>query len=402
MDFSFTEEQELIRKSVREWCAKNLSLEKVREMDTKQVIPQEVIKGMADLGIIMPTVPIEHGGAGLDWVTACIIAEEVGYADITIAIPAGFCVVEGAWGWTLDKYCSEMVRKEYVQPAIRGEKFVGIATTEEGGGSDVAAFKSTARKEGDEWVINGEKMYISGTEEVKKMGGGYWITVRTSPAPTERPHLGMTSFFLPIDAPGVEVTKRFDDMGRMAISTGGFTMDEVRLSDEYRVGEVGKGFYVTMEGFDNARLVISASAVGVADRALEVGIAYAKTRKVFGQPIAKNQGISFEMADIAAETEAIRALVYKTAWMTDKKYQENRFSALEVAKYMSMIKLLSPHHALETLKKAMIWMGAYGYTKEAPLEMGLRGVFSYCVGAEGALNIQRLVIVRELLGREFK
>ncbi|MCJ7631539.1 acyl-CoA/acyl-ACP dehydrogenase [Candidatus Bathyarchaeota archaeon] len=402
MDFSFTEEQELIRKAVREWCTKNLSLEKVREMDTKQTIPQEVIKGMADLGILFPSVPREHGGAGLDWVTACIIAEEVGYADITIAIPAGFCVVEGAWGWTLDKYCSETVRREYVQPAIRGEKFVGIATTEPEGGSDVAAFKSTARKEGNEWVINGEKMYISGIEEAKRMGGGYWITVRTSPAPPERPHLGMTSFFLPIDAPGVEATKRFDDMGRMAISTAGFTMNDVRLSDDYRIGEVGKGFYITMEGFDNARLVISASAVGVATRALEIGMNYTKTRKLFGQPIAKYQGISFEMADLAAETEAIRALVYKTAWMNDKKYQENKFSTLEVTKFMSMIKLLSPHHALETIEKAMIWMGAYGYTKECPLEMGLRGLFSYCIGAEGALNIQRIVIVRELLGKEFR
>jgi len=155
VDYNFTEEQELIRKSVREWCEKNLPIEKVREMDTKQRIPREIVKGMGDLGILLPTVPTEHGGAGLDWVTACIISEEMGYADVTIAIPAGFQVVEGGWGHDIDKYCTEKVRKEYIQPAIRGEKFVGIATTEPGGGSDVAAFKCTGRKDGDEhdWLL---------------------------------------------------------------------------------------------------------------------------------------------------------------------------------------------------------------------------------------------------------
>lgn len=401
VDFSFTEEQELIRKSVRAWCEKNLPIEKIREMDTKQRIPKEIIKGMGDLGILIPTIPKEHGGAGLDWVTACVIAEEMGYADITIAIPAGFQVVEGAWGFAIDRYCSERVRKEYMQPAIRGEKFAGIATTEPGGGSDVAAFKCTAKKEGNEWILNGEKAYISGTEECKEMGGGYWILNRSGPLTPEAPYRNMTGFFLPFDAPGVEISKRYDDMGRMALSCGAFTMKDVRLSDDYVVGEVNRGFYPTMEGFDNARLVISASAIGVAQRALEIGMDYIKTRKAFGRPIGKFEGIQFELADLYAETEALRALVYKVAWMQDKRYQEGRFSPLEMAKWISYIKLKAPWHALKCLEKAMIWLGAWGYTKECPLEMGYRGVMSYCIGAEGAINIQRIVIGRELLGREY-
>ena len=400
VDYNFTEEQELIRKSVREWCSKNLAMEKIREMDTKQEVPREVIKGMGELGILLPTVPTEHGGAGLDWVTACIIAEEIGYWDVTIAIPAGFVVVEGGWGHDIDKYCSEKVRKEYIQPAINGDKFVGIGATEPGGGSDVAAFKCTGRKEGDEWVLNGEKAYISGTEECKEWGGGFWTPVRTGPAPPEAAHRNMTGFFVPFDAPGVEISKRYDDMGRMALSCGAYTMTDVRLSDEYVVGEVNKGFYPTMEGFDNARILISMSAVGVAQRCLEIGMDYIKERKAFGRPIGKFEGIQFQLADLYAQNEALRALCYKVAWMTDQR-EAGKISALEATKWISYTKLMCPWHALKCAETAMIWLGAWGYTKECALEMAYRGVMSYCVGAEGATNIQRIVIGRELLGREF-
>lgn len=400
IDFSFTEEQELFRKAIREWCEKNLTLEKVREFDTKQEIPKEIIKQMADLGLLVMTAPEEHGGAGADWVTACIAAEELGYADISIAIPV-FFLVESSWGFVLDRYCTERAREEIIRPAIRGDGFAGIATTEAGGGSDVAAFKSTGKKEGNEWIINGEKTYISGTEEAAKMGGGYFITVRTSPAPPGAPHKGMTAFALPMNKPGVEISKRFEDMGRMAISTGGFTMKNVRLSDDYLMGEVGKGFYYTMEGFDGARLLIGATCIGAAKRALEIGMDYIKERKAFGRPIGKFQGIHFELADDWAELAALRSLVYRTAWMMDKKYQEKRFSPLEVAQYISACKLKCPHFAFRTFEHAMLWLGAWGYTRECPLEMGLRGVMSYCVGAEGATNIQRVVIARELLGPEF-
>ena len=401
VDFSFTEEQELFRKAVREWCEKNLPLEKVREMDSNQRIPREIIRGMADLGLLLMTIPEEHGGTGADWVTTCIAAEELGYADISIAVPV-FFLVEASWGFVVDRYCTEQVREEYVKKAVKGDGFVGIATTEAGGGSDVANVKSTGKKEGEFWILNGEKLYISGTEEAKEMGGGYFVLARTAPPPTpEKHHLGMTAFFLPINAPGVEIVKRFDDMGRMAISTGGFVMNNVKIPDSYKIGEEGKGFYLTMEGFDAARLLIGATCLGAAKRALELGMDYIKERTAFGRPIGKFEGIQFELADDWAELEALRSLVYRTAWMMDKKYQEGKFSAREVSKYISACKLKVPSFAFEVFKHVMLWFGAYGYTKECPLEMGLRGVMSYVIGAEGALNIQRIIIARELLGREY-
>jgi acyl-CoA dehydrogenase len=400
VDFSFTEEQELFRKALREWCDKNLPIEKIREMDCEGEIPHQLIKSMGDMGLLIMTAPQEHGGADADWVTACIAGEELGYADVSIALPV-LWLVESSWGFVVDRYCSEEVREAVIRKAFRGDAFIGIASTESGGGSDVAAFKSTARKEINDWVLNGEKMYISGTEEAKKLGGGYFVLARTSPAPPEAMHRGMTGFYLPMDAKGVEINKRFDDMGRMAISTGGFMMNDVRIPDSYRIGEVDRGFYLTMEGFDNARILVAAVCVGAAQRALEIGMDYIKERKAFGRPIGKFEGIQFELADDWAHLQALRSLVFRTAWMNDKKYREGKFSPLEVSRMIAACKLIAPHFAFDVYKRVMIWLGAYGYTKECPLEMGLRGIMSYCVGAEGAANIQRTVIARELLGKEY-
>ncbi len=401
VNFGFTEEQELFRKVLREWCQKNLPIEKVREIDTKQWIPDEIIKGMADLGLWLMTAPEDHGGLGADWVTACIAAEELAYADLTIAIPVHF-LVESSWGFVADKYCSERVREECIRPSIKGEAFIGIGTTEAGGGSDVAAFKTTAKKDGNDWIVNGEKTYISGTEECVHLGkGGFWITARTSPAPPEASHRGMTSFYLPMTAPGVEVSKRFDDMGRMGISCGAFTMKDVRLPNDYLMGEEGKGFYMTMEGFDLARLLIGATSIGCSQRALEIGMEYLKERKAFGRPIGKFGMIQYELADDYARLEALRSLVYRTAWMINERYKTKSFTALECAKLISTVKLLGPPLAFKIFYDTMIWLGAWGYTKECPLEMGMRGIMSYVIGAEGALNIQRVVLVRELLGKEY-
>jgi len=412
IDFSETEEQKLMVKGVKEWCEKNLTPERVREMDDKgHPFPRDVVEGLASLGVIMGTVPLEHGGQGIDWVTQAMIAEVIGYYDPTIATAAALMAVETGWGFTLDRYCSDIVRDEYVKPAIRGEKFVGIATTEQGGGSDVAAIKSTAEKDGDEWIINGEKLFTSGTEECKKWGGGYWILVRTGPASPEAPHRNMTCFFLPINAEGVETQKPLRDAGRTALSTGGLIMENVRLSDEYRLGDVGKGFYYTMEGFDNARLLIASSCVGVIRRILDDAIPYIKERKAFGYPLAKYQAIQFEAAEIYTHMEALRLLVQKAAWMQDIRYKEEgkvkktaeakTFKPTEIAKWISMVKMLGPSLALDTAKKAMMWLGAAGYTKDHLFEAAWRGVMSYVVGAEGGLNIQKIVIARELLGKEF-
>jgi acyl-CoA dehydrogenase len=397
IDFSFTEEQNLFREAIREWLAKNLPIEKVRENDKTHELPKDVIKGIGDLGLLLMTIPEEHGGAGADWVTTTIAAEELGYADITVALPV-FFLVQASWGYVVDRWCTDAVRDACLKKATKGDSFIGIGVTEPGGGSDVAAFTTNLTKVDGGWNVNGEKTYISGVPECKEMGGGYFVSGYND---RSKGHRGMTAFYMPIDTPGVEISNRLDNMGRMAISTAGFKMTDVFVPDEYQLGDTGRGFYLTMEGFDAARVLVSASCMGAAQRALEIGIDYIKERRAFGQPLAKYQGIQFDLADMAAHHEAIRNLIYKTAWLMDQKYQHGTFTALEVSKYISMCKLLAPHHALDTMRRTMYWMGAYGYTEECPLEMGLRGVMSYCIGAEGSANIQKIVIARETLGRDW-
>lgn len=397
IDFSFTEEQELFREAMKEWLTKNIPLEKVRENDENHELPKSLIKGLGDLGLLCMTLPEEHGGAGADWVTATIAAEELGYADISVALPV-FFLVQASWGYVVDKYCTDAVRDACLRKAAKGESFIGIGVTEPGGGSDVAAYQTTLKRGDDHWMVNGEKTYISGTAECQEIGGGYFVSGYSD---RSKGHRGMTAFYLPINAPGVEVTKRFDNMGRMAISTGGFKMTDVKVPDEYQIGDTGRGFYLTMEGFDAARVLVSASCIGAAERALDFGMDYIKERRAFEQPLAKFQGIQFDLADMASHHEAVKLLIYKTAWMMDQKYQHGTYTPLEVSKYISMCKLLAPHMALDTFRRVMLWMGAYGYTKECPLDMGLRGVMSYCIGAEGTANIQKLVIARETLGREW-
>ena len=402
MDFRLTEEQKMIRKTVQEWGEDNLTPEAVRKMDTEgHPFPSFIPAGLAELGVLMGTIPLEDGGSALDWQTQALISEELGYYDPSGATLAACMAVMTGWGYTLNKYASERVKEEYIKPAIRGEKFVGIAATEPGGGSDVAAFKSKAERDGDHWVLNGEKTFISGVEEACEWGGGYWVNVRTGPPPKDAHHKNMTAFFVPVDAEGVQPAKPYRDSGRNAVSTSGFQMDNVRIPAEFMLGEEGRGFYQTMEGFDNARILIAAGTAGVTRRILDDAMDYIKEREAFGRPIAKYEGIQFELVELYRELEAQRLITYKTAWMQDQRYQEDAFHPTEVAKWISMGKWKGPQLAVRAANRAMHWLGAAGYSDEYLFELAWRGNMSFCVGAEGAENIQKLVIGRELLGKDY-
>ena len=194
IDFSFSEEQELFREAIREWASKSLDLEQVRENDENHRIPRNIIKEMGELGLLCLTLPEEHGGAGVDWVTASIAAEELGYADISVAVPVLY-LVQASWGFVVNKYCTESVRDAVLRKAVKGESFIGIGVTEPGGGSDVAGFKTVLRPVDDGgWLVNGEKTYISGTAEAEELGGGYFVSGyndrRFAPRPNSSLHNG--------------------------------------------------------------------------------------------------------------------------------------------------------------------------------------------------------------------
>ncbi|HUT00052.1 MAG TPA: acyl-CoA dehydrogenase family protein [Candidatus Thermoplasmatota archaeon] len=397
MDFTWTEEQELWRKTVREFAQKKIT-PKIREIDTNKKIPEQLIKDMAQLGLLAPTVSKEYGGAEIDWMMACIAAEELGRADISLAIPVLY-LVESAWGYIFSRYGTPAAKAEYLPRITSGDAFCGIAVTEPEGGSDiVGATKTQAEKKDDHWLVNGEKMFISGVSESKNWGGVHLTLAWTEKS---KGHKGFSFFAVPLkDTPGIKTTL-LEDMGRMGISTGGFSMEDVKLSDQYLIGEKNKGFYYAMEGFNAARVLIGATCVGAAEAALELGKDHIKTRRSFGRPLATFEGIQFPLAEHYCNIESVKLLAYKAAWTMDKMYKEKKCTHQDVALAAAMCKLLAPIHAFEVMNEVADWLGATGYTKEYPIEMGIRGVRSYSIGAEGTMNIMRIIIARELLGKDF-
>ncbi len=399
MDFSWNEEQRLWRQAVRDFAQKEIA-PRVREIDSEEHIPREIVKGMADLGLLAPVCSEEYGGAGMDWTLATIAAEELGRADISLAVPVLY-LVEAAWGFIFDQYGPPELKAEILPRVTAGDAFLGIATTEPEGGSDIlGACHTKALRQGDEWVVNGEKVFISGVRESLEMGGIHLLLTRTDPNPTAG-HKAFTFLALPLKGTAGITPTFFDDMGRMGISTGGFAMEDVRLPADNVVGTVNRGFYHAMEGFSAARVLIGATCVGAAEAVLELGTDHVKQRRAFGRPLASYEGISFPLANHYADLESTRLLVYKAAWTLDQKYGPGTKSHADIALAAALAKLRAPQVGFEIMNEVADWFGAMAYTKESPVEMGIRGIRSYSIGAEGAMNIMRLIITRELLGPEF-
>ncbi len=397
MDFGWTDDQKMWRKAVRDFAQKKIT-PRSREIDSTGHIPEDIIKAMAEMGLLAPTVSEEYGGQGMSVTMATIAAEELGRAEISLALPVMY-LVEASWGYVFDRFAQPELKAEILPKVTAGKAFLGIATTEPGGGSDIlGATRCKAERRDDGWVLNGEKMYISGIRESLAMGGVHMTLVRTDPAGE---HKGFTFFAVPIkDNPNLQTTL-LEDWGRQGISTGGFNMDNLSLPDKHVIGEVNRGFYHAMEGFTLARILIGATCVGAAEAGLNMGVEYIKQRRAFGMPLASHQGIAFPAAERFTDIETARLLTYKAAWLADELYGNGSAKHKDVALAAAMAKLRAPIMAFETLNEVANWLGAMGYTKEYPIEMGIRGVRSYSIGAEGAMNIMRIIIARELIGAEY-
>jgi acyl-CoA dehydrogenase len=396
LDFGFSEEQELFRGAIREGLSKYLT-PKVKELDEKREIPRDTLREMAKLGLLGITIGEEFGGMKADFVTSSIAAEEIGRADITLATGV-YYLLEAGWGFIFDKYGQHEAKAEVLPRVTSGEYFLGIASTEPGGGSDVANERTVAKRIGDKYVLKGEKMYISGVAEAAKFGGGFLLFAKTNP---ELGHKGMTIIYTSVkDSPKIK-TSVIRNMGREGISTGGIILDDAEVPIRYRVGEENSGFYYAMEGFNNARVLVSAASIGAAQRVLEMGVEYIRNREVFGEKLSKYQGIQFQLAEHYAKLEAARSLVYRAAWMIDEAYKSQRFTKSDVVKVVASVKWLAPTVAFDAIKDALTWFGAYGYSKDGIVEASLRGAFSYLMGAEGALNVMKQLLAKEILGRDF-
>jgi len=405
LDFRFTEEEELFRRSVREFCQKHIEPVWV-DIDEKREIPIELYNRMADQGLLGIPIKPEYGGPGGTVTMAAIAVEEIAYADPSVAV-AVYTLLQNGWPLALQLFGNEEAKSEILPKVVKNEAFFGIATTESQGGSDLGGIKVTAEKKGENWVLNGEKMYISGVGEIEKLpwGGGWWLLARTGPLEEGHRALTVYAFLAKKDGKVVEGYEPtlVDEIGRGGLTTGGFNLTNVEVEDKYRVGDVNRGFYLSMEGFNIARILVAAACIGAGRWALDQAVEWFKQRKLFGQHISAFQGVSFKFAELYTRLEAAKFFVYKAAWMADKIYLEKdpTFKPMDLNVPASMAKMMAPETCVAIIEETMKWYGAYGYSKECPLYRALLGTFSYVIGAEGAQNIMRYIIARDIIGREY-
>jgi acyl-CoA dehydrogenase len=403
MHFEESDEERMFREAVHDFAQKYVAPVWKEYDEHSHEIPRDLIKKMADQMLWAPTVSEEYGGAGISMTMACIAAEELAKADLSIALPVMY-LVEASWALIFDMYGTHEAKSEILPRVCKGDLFFGIATTEPTGGSDlVNTTRTIIKPKGDGYVVNGEKVYISGVRESEKYGGVYFTLGKSNP---KGDHKAFDAFILPLNMgkgvhPGITTTL-FEDMGRMGVSTGGFNIEDVEIPKHYIIGERGRGFYYGMEGFAGARCIIAATCLGAAQGCFDIGVEYVKQRSQFGRPLAAFEGIMFEGAHNWMNLEAGRQLTYKAAWAWDQHYREGRkdISKLDIAKWTAAAKYKVPHDALKLITDMMTWHGAFGYTKECPLEASYRGVRSYTIGAEGGAHVQLIVIGREIFGPE--
>lgn len=392
MEYALTEEAEAFRRSVQEGLSKNLT-PRVREIEKNGEIPRDILKHLSSMGLLGITIGEEYGGMGADTTLTTIAAEEVGRADTTLATGV-FFLLEAGWGYIFYKYGRNDAKEEVLPRVTSGDYFLGIASTETTGGSDVAGERTRATKSGTHYIISGEKAYISGVNEAAKYGGGFLLLAKTRP---ELGHKGMSMIYTPVKGMNGITTSLIKNMGREGISTGIITLNNVEVPEKYLIGEENRGFYYAMEGFTRARVFVSAASIGAAQRILELGIDYAKNREVFGKKLSSYQAVRFEAAEFYSKLEAVKALVYKAAWAVDRHYKDGAISLKDMTKMVSAAKWLAPTTSFDVIKGVSTWFGAYGYSKDGPVEASFRGSFSYLMGAEGALNVMKDLIAKEIM-----
>ena len=376
ISFGLSDEQRALRDLAREFAAKEIR-PVAADYDERSQHPGDVIAKAHAVGLMNPHIPEEYGGPGLPAFEQILVGEELawGCSGIATSIVAN---ILGSLPVILAG--SDAQKGEWLPPLVEEPLLCSFALTEPGAGSDVSAIQTTAVRHGDEYVLNGSKMFITNA------GQAAWFVVFAATNP-EAGHRGLSAFIVPADSDGVVVERHLDKLGQRATDTSALAFQEVRVRASSRLGEEGEGFKIAMRTLDLTRPGTAAGAVGVARAAFEHSVDYAKSRVQFGQPIAMNQGVNFLVADMAAEIEAARLLTWQAAWLIDQGERATLQS--------SYAKRVSADTAMKVTTDAVQIFGGYGYMKEYPVEKLMRDAKLFQI-YEGTSQIQRLVIAREI------
>ena len=380
MDFKLTDVQESMVTTVRKFATKEL-LPKYTYWDRNEQFPREQWQKMGDLGLLGLRVPPEYGGQATDCVTAGLMAEEIARGDFSCGYGVLLtCLI----GDILERFATESVKQTWMSPMATGEKILCIALTEPHCGSDAAALKARAVRKGDKYVLNGEKSSVS----LVLASDAAVVFAKTDPAAGAK---GISTFLVPFDLPGISRFP-YNDMGEKAIVRGSLFMDDVEIPAENLIGDEGSGFIQVMQGFDYSRALIGLMCVGAAQVTLNETIEYVKERKAFGKPLSQNQGISFPLVEWATRVDMVRLLCYHTLSLRD--------NGLPHTKEAAMCKWQGPEIAAAAIHNCLLLHGHYGYTTDFPVEQRLRDVIGLQIG-DGTAQVQKMIIARELFGREF-
>ncbi|AUG47493.1 acyl-CoA dehydrogenase [Haloarcula taiwanensis] len=382
MDFQLTKEQRQIKDEIARF-AENEIKPVATEYDTEEKFPREIVEKAAEMGLTGANIPMEYGGAGYDTLTNAIIAEELFAADPGI----GLSIQSAAFGAdALIGFGSEAQKEEYLEPVATGDAIMGAAISEPDTGSDVSSVSTQARKEGDEWVINGNKMWITNGSV-----GDYFVVLCETDPDAEGRYNGFSQILVESDRDGFEAEKITGKLGIRASDTAELILNDVRVPEDNLVGTRGAGFLQIMQFFDETRTGVAAQGVGIARGAAERALEYAQDREQFGQSISEFQAIQHKLAEMFTEIEAARQLTHKSAWSVDN-------DADRLTELASMAKEKASRVAVETADEAVQIHGGAGYVNDFDVERFYRDAKITQI-YEGTTEIQKNIIARELLGK---
>ena len=378
MDFALTETHDITRKMVREFAEREIAPESAK-YDESQEAPRHWATKMAGLGLLGVFVPEKYGGSNLDCVSYAIVIEELSRVDASAGVMAA--VNNGLVCDPLLRFGTEAQKAEWLGSVARGERLGAYALTEPGSGSDAAAMRTTATLEGDEWVLNGTKIFVT---------NGHIADVIVTYARTGPQKYDISAFIVPTDSPGFHRLKKENKLGIRASDTSLLGLDGCRIPKENLLGTQGKGFNIALATLDGGRIGIAAQALGIAQRAVEESLKYSQEREAFGSKIAEFQAIQWKLADMATEIEAARILTYRAAWMKDRGVRHTYES--------SAAKLFASEASHRAVDAALQIHGGYGFIKDYVVEKLYRDQRITEI-YEGTSEVQRLVIARSVLGK---
>jgi alkylation response protein AidB-like acyl-CoA dehydrogenase len=372
-----TPDQDMIREAVRAFAQEQLWPHAAR-WDREHVFPREAHQGLAALGAYGICVPETYGGAQLDYVSLALVIEEVAAGDggTSTAISVTNCPVNAI----LMRYGSEAQKRRWLTPLARGEMLGAFCLTEPHVGSDASALRTTAVKQGDDYVINGVKQFITSGKN-----GHLAIVIAVTDKGAGKK--GMSAFLVPTDTPGYVVARLEDKVGQHSSDTAQINFDQCRIPAEYRIGEEGEGYRIALSALEGGRIGIAAQSVGMARSAYEAALAYAKERQSFGTAIFNHQAVGFRLADCATQLEAARQLVWHAASLRD--------ADRPCLKEAAMAKLFASEIAEQVCSAAIQTLGGYGYVNDFPVERIWRDV-RVCQIYEGTSDVQKIIIQRAL------